>query len=171
MKALNNPWLNIPGYNCFGCAPHNPIGLKMKFFLDGDNVMSIFPLKTNYQGWIDTLHGGIMATLLDEICAWQLIHLLGTSGVTSQMTVKYKKPVNTNWSHIVLRSEVLEQKRNIVIMQATITSPTGELCAMAECTYFSFRQDKAEEMGFKRTETFGPELTLEEAIESAIKSK
>ena len=63
MKQLNNPWINIPGYNCFACAPSNPIGLKMKFFLDGEDVVSIFPLQKNYQGWIDTLHGGIQATL------------------------------------------------------------------------------------------------------------
>ena len=32
MKQLNNPWLGVDGYNCFACAPTNPIGLKMKFF-------------------------------------------------------------------------------------------------------------------------------------------
>ena len=29
MKQLNNPWLGIEGYNCFACAPSNPIGLPM----------------------------------------------------------------------------------------------------------------------------------------------
>ena len=95
MKQLNNPWINIPGYNCFACAPSNPIGLKMKFFLDGEDVVSIFPLQKNYQGWIDTLHGGIQAVLLDEICAWVILRKLQTTGVTSKMETRYLKSIDT----------------------------------------------------------------------------
>ena len=169
MKQLNNSWINIPGYNCFACAPSNPIGLKMKFFLDGEDVVSLFPLQKNYQGWIDTLHGGIQATLLDEICAWKLIHLLGTSGVTSKMEVRYRRPIMTTWPYILIKAELVEQRRNIVIMKATITSPEGELCSYAECTYYSFPPEKAREMGFAPCETFGEDLTLDEAIEISIK--
>ena len=42
MKQLNNPWLGIEGYKCFACAPSNPIGLKMKFFLDGEDILSAY---------------------------------------------------------------------------------------------------------------------------------
>lgn len=26
MKKIINPWKNVEGYNCFGCAPHNAAG-------------------------------------------------------------------------------------------------------------------------------------------------
>ena len=45
---------------------------------------------------IDTLHGGIQAVLLDEICAWVVLRKLQTTGVTSKMETRYMKPVNTN---------------------------------------------------------------------------
>lgn len=60
----------MEGYNCFGCAPNNEAGVKMEFYEDGDEVISIWKPQPQFQGWIDTLHGGIQAVLLDEICAW-----------------------------------------------------------------------------------------------------
>ena len=138
--------------------------IENEIFLDGEDVVSIFPLQKNYQGWIDTLHGGIQATLLDEICAWKLIHMLGTSGVTSKMEVRYRRPIMTTWPYILIRAELVEQRRNIVVMKATITSPDGELCSYAECIYYSFPPEKAREIGFAPCETLGEELTMEEAI-------
>ena len=64
MKKIQNPWLHKEGYNCFGCAPGNEAGLKMEFYEDGDEVVSIWHPGPQYQGWIDTLHGGIQAVLL-----------------------------------------------------------------------------------------------------------
>lgn len=171
MKALTNPWLSIPGYNCFVCSPDNPIGLKMKFFLDGDNIVSIFPLNRNHQGWIDTLHGGLQATMLDEICAWQIIHLLGTSGVTGKMEVRYKRPVPTTWKYVVVRAEVISRKGKVITLRATISSPDGLLCAEAQCIYFSFPPEKAEEMKFSTMETYGKEMTIEEAAEWVMQEK
>ena len=98
-----------------------------------------------------------------------MIHLLGTSGVTSKMEVRYRRPIMTTWPYILIKAELVEQRRNIVIMKATITSPEGELCSYAECTYYSFPPEKAREMGFAPCETFGEDLTLDEAIEISIK--
>lgn len=27
-------WLSKKGYNCFGCSPDNPLGVKMEFYED-----------------------------------------------------------------------------------------------------------------------------------------
>ena len=68
MEHLKNPYVGLEGYNCFGCAPHNPIGLHMEFYEDGDDVVVKWQPHDNVQGWVDTLHGGVQATLADEIC-------------------------------------------------------------------------------------------------------
>ena len=36
MKKILNPYLGKQGYNCFCCAPTNPIGLHLEFWGDGD---------------------------------------------------------------------------------------------------------------------------------------
>ena len=70
MKKIINPWRNHEGYNCFGCSPDNPIGLHLEFYEDGDYIVSTWHPQHNYQGWVNTMHGGILSTLIDEVCGW-----------------------------------------------------------------------------------------------------
>ena len=145
MKKIINPWKDLEGYNCFGCAPNNESGVKMEFYEDGDEVVSIWKPRPEYQGWLNTLHGGIQSVLLDEICGWVVVRKWQTSGVTSKMETRFRKPVSTTDSHVVLRASIREQKRNIVIIDAKLYNEAGEVCSEAVCTYFTFPKEKAEQ--------------------------
>lgn len=70
MKRIINPWSGMEGYRCYGCDPHSDNGLRMEFFEDGDEIISRWKPRPEFQGWINTLHGGIQATLADEISSW-----------------------------------------------------------------------------------------------------
>ena len=83
--------------------------------------------------------------LLDEICGWVVVRKLQTSGVTSKMETRFRKPVSTTDSHVVLRASIREQKRNIVIIDAKLYNEAGEVCSEAVCTYFTFPKEKAEQ--------------------------
>lgn len=157
MKKIINPWKGIKGYFCFGCAPENEAGVKMEFYEDGDEVVSIWHPQPQFQGWIDMLHGGIQAVLLDEICGWTVFRKLQTTGVTSKMETRYLKPVSTNDSHLTLRARVREVRRNLVTLEAGLYSEAGVLCTQAVCTYFTFPKEKAAEMGFHACRLEGEE--------------
>lgn len=148
MKKIINPFINLEGYNCFGCAPNNPFGVKMEFYEDGEDIVCHWTPRSEYQGWLDTLHGGIQSVLLDEICAWVLMRKLQTAGVTSKMETRFLKPVSTNDSQITLRAHITEQKRNIIIIVATLENSAGEICSQSRCTYFAFPQEKAKQEMF-----------------------
>ena len=111
MKKIINPWENVEGYNCFGCAPQNPSGLKMEFYEDGKDIVSYWKPDERFQGWLNTLHGGIQATLLDEICGWVIMRKLQTAGVTTKMEIRYLKPVHTDDKKLTLRASIREQKK------------------------------------------------------------
>lgn len=143
MKKILNPWVEMDGYNCFGCSPKNEWGVKMEFYEDGEEIVSHWQPDGRFQGWYNTLHGGIQATLLDEICGWVITRKLQTAGVTSKMEIKYLKPVHTNEGQITLRAHISEQRRNIVIIDATLLNEAGETCTHAVCTYFAFPPEKA----------------------------
>ena len=117
MKKIINPWKGLEGYNCFGCAPNNEAGVRMEFYEDGDEIVSIWKPRPEYQGWIDTLHGGIQAVLLDEICAWVVLRKLQTTGVTSKMETRYRKSVDTKDSHVVLRAAIKEIKETLLSLK------------------------------------------------------
>lgn len=159
MKKIVNPWKGLEGYNCFGCASGNQAGLKMEFYEDGDEVVSIWKPRSEYQGWIDTLHGGIQAVLLDEICAWVILRKLQTTGVTSKMETRYRKSIDTKDSHIVLRASIKEIKRNIVIVEAKLYNKDGEVCTESVCTYFTFSKEKSkDEMNFSKCDVESEEI-------------
>ena len=147
MKKIINPFLKEGqeyGYNCFACAPHNPFGLKMEFYEDGDDVVSFWHPHTNFQGWVDTLHGGIQATLLDETAAWLISRKKQVSGMTTNLNVKYKKPIPTvEGTELEIRARIKETKRMFVIMEAEITCG-GEVCTQAELTFYCFSKEKSE---------------------------
>ena len=70
MRKIKNPWLHRVGYNCFGCAPDNPIGLHMEFFEEGEQVICFWRPQEHFEGWVGVLHGGIVSTLVDETAGW-----------------------------------------------------------------------------------------------------
>lgn len=143
MKKIINPWKGFEGYNCFGCSPDNAAGVKMEFYEDGEEIVSIWKLRSEYQGWINVLHGGIQAVLLDEICAWVVLRKLQTTGVTSKMETRYLKSIHTTDEQVELRASIQEVKRNIILIEARLYNQQGELCTKALCTYFTFPQEKA----------------------------
>ena len=136
MKKIINPWRNHEGYNCFGCSPDNPIGLHMEFYEDGDYIVSTWHPEHNYQGWVDTMHGGILSTLIDEVCGWVVTRKLQTSGYTVQLNVKFRKAVPTTEPELTIRAKVSKQVRNLAYISAEITNSKGELCNEGEAIYF-----------------------------------
>lgn len=38
MKKIINPWKGLEGYNCFGCAPNNEVGVRMEFYEDSEEI-------------------------------------------------------------------------------------------------------------------------------------
>lgn len=143
MKRIVNPWRGMEGYHCFGCDQGNDRGLRMEFFEDGDRIVSVWRPRADYQGWVDTLHGGIQATLADEISSWVVFRKFQTSGMTSKLEVRYLRPIRTSDCRITLRASVREQRRNIVRIGVEIFDGEDTLCTQAECTYFLFPKETA----------------------------
>ncbi len=148
MKKIINPWSGHPKYNCFGCAPNNPFGLHMEFYEDGDDIVSYWHPERNYQGWVDTMHGGVLSTLIDETCGWVVTRKMQTSGFTTSLSVKFRKAVSTNELRLTIRANIVKQMRNLLFIHAEILNSQGELCVEGEATYFLMNQEKAREMGF-----------------------
>ena len=138
MKKIINPNIGHEdeGYNCFACAPHNPHGLKMEFWEDGDDIVCLWSPNPNYESWVGTLHGGIQATLIDELCGWTIGHKYKSDAVTSKMEVRYRKPVKINEGKLTLRARVVEVRRNIVTITAQIFNSSDELCTEGNCVFY-----------------------------------
>lgn len=145
MKQLSNPFASLEGYNCFGCSPDNPLGLRMKFFEDGEEIVSVWDPENRYQGYNDVLHGGIQATLMDEIASWVVYVKLQTAGFTSRADVRYRKPVFVNRGVLTLRAHCKSMRRNLADIEVKLFDHDNVLCSEGNFTYFTYPVEKARE--------------------------
>ena len=152
MKRIKNAWASHPGYQCFGCCHDNHSGLQMDFYEDGDEIISVWKPRPEYQGWINVLHGGIQATLADEIASWVVFRKLQTTGMTAKMEIRYKKSISTNDDHITLRAHLVSFQHNLANIEVLILNEKDEVCATAQCVYSVVPPEKAKTEGFKEFE-------------------
>lgn len=143
MRKIRNPFKGLEGYNCFGCSPDNSSGLQLSFEEEGDELVSVWTPKNFLQGYHNVLHGGIQATLMDEIASWVVYVKLDTSGVTSTMNVRYLKPVYVTDTRLTLRASVKELRRNLADIEVRLFDSNQNLCVQALITYFTFSKDKS----------------------------
>ncbi|HTW22890.1 MAG TPA: PaaI family thioesterase [Candidatus Baltobacteraceae bacterium] len=80
--------------HCFGCGGANARGMQLTFEQDdaARRIKGLFRLSAAYQGATGFVHGGIIATLLDEVMA-KVSRFNGEHAVTAELTVEYKRPV------------------------------------------------------------------------------
>jgi acyl-coenzyme A thioesterase PaaI-like protein len=155
MIKLKNPYAGYPEYNCFGCSPHNPFGLHMEFFKEGDEIISTWTPGENFQGFHDILHGGIQATMMDEIASWVVFILLETAGVTYRLQTTYRKPVRISNGPITLRARLKGQNRRTASMEVNLLDGKGVRCSESLVEYFVLPREQAEkEMHFPGKEAF-----------------
>jgi uncharacterized protein (TIGR00369 family) len=145
MRKIRNPFRGLEGYNCFGCSPDNTSGLQLSFVEDGEELVSVWTPKTFLQGYQNILHGGIQATLMDEIASWVVYVKLDCSGFTSAMNVRHLKPVYVTDTSITLRAIVEELRRNLADIDVRLFDSNQNLCAHALVTYFTFSKEKSKE--------------------------
>ena len=137
-REMYNAYADLEGYNCFGCSPTNPYGLKCKFFDEGEYITCDWEPSENYQGFFHVLHGGIQATLIDEIASWAIFSYAKTAGVTTEMAVKYRKPVYTNRGGIHLRAKVTKAEKRLVTARVELFNAAGELATEADVGYMVY---------------------------------
>ena len=129
--------------NCFGCGPNNPVGLKLDFRESDNEVIATWHPDLNYQGYHDVLHGGIIATLLDEVAAWLIYVKLDTAGVTSELRVRYIKPVHLSKGEITVRASLVARDGNKASVSCSLYDGSERLCSEADADFFVFPQEVA----------------------------
>jgi acyl-coenzyme A thioesterase PaaI-like protein len=140
MIKIVNPFKGNPPehYPCFGCSPHNPIGMKLEFYQQGDSLFAEWLPDSNFEGFKGVLHGGIQATLMDEIASWFIYSQIGTAGVTKSMDVQYHFPVRVNEEPILIKANLVEERDNHEVVIFTEIQHKSKVCASATVTYFTF---------------------------------
>lgn len=130
---MKNEW----DHYCFGCSKKNPIGLKLDFIKEGEDFYSDFTSGKELQGYPGMLHGGIIATLLDEVMANNLF-TQGLLVVTAEMNIRYihKIPIGEK---LRIYSRQLNQKSRLYEMEGWIEDSQGKILAKGNSKLLSMK--------------------------------
>ena len=114
---------------CFVCGPKNPIGLKLSFDFEDGKYVTRFTPGPEHQGYTGITHGGIIATVLDEVMA-RMVFALGHKAVTSEMQVRLKKPARSG-EELEFMGWIVSEGRRIIDCAAEARNLEGEVIAEA----------------------------------------
>jgi uncharacterized protein (TIGR00369 family) len=78
-------------HHCFACGETNPIGMGLHIELGEGTARTEWLVGDDYVGWSDKAHGGIIATLLDEVMAWAPSSF-DSWAVTAELSIRYRSP-------------------------------------------------------------------------------
>lgn len=116
---------------CFGCGPANPTGLQLEFLLAEDGSVVCLPtVPTCFEGPPGYLHGGIIATMLDETMS-KTTRALGLTTVTGQMEISYLRPTHSA-TPIRLEGRLLRSEGRKHWTEARILDSRGRALATAK---------------------------------------
>lgn len=80
-----------------------------------------------------SLHGGIIATIMDISMGHLIHHSYGTGGATLEMKVQYLRPLREG--RATCTGRFIRRGRNIAFLEAHITDAAGRLIAQASSTW------------------------------------
>jgi len=121
------------GY-CFVCGKSNPNGLKVEFKKTDNGVTAEFSAGKNLQGYKDIVHGGIIATVLDEASVKALLSR-GIKAVTAEITLRFKKTLFIN-ENAIINADIGRERGRLYEINAEIRKMDGELIAQSSAKLF-----------------------------------
>lgn len=136
--ALNFKNSEESGNHCFGCGTLNPRGLHLHFEFDTANAEEIsasaqIQLTKTHQGPPGYVHGGIIATLLDESMS-KLNRLLDVVAMTRHMEVDYLRPVPID-AELTITSRHVRRDGRKIFHAAEIVGPDGNVLARGKALF------------------------------------
>ena len=133
-------------HSCFVCGESNSAGLKLRFETDGKTVQTRFVPRAEHIGFKGTVHGGLVATLLDEIMVWACAVQTKRFAFSVELNVRFIHSLRPG-EEVVARAElVANRKGKIFEPKAELRNQDGLLLATATGKYMPIKEVDAKEM-------------------------
>jgi uncharacterized protein (TIGR00369 family) len=144
VETVTAPTFEFEPHNCFACGTLNEHGLRLELHLGERRSWTELTLDSRFEGWVGIAHGGIVATILDEVMAWSLV-AEDNWGVTARMSVEFRRPIQVG-SRVRAEGWIVRSRKRIVETAAHIVDGSGTVLAAAEGTYLAADQTRKREL-------------------------
>ncbi|WP_413291072.1 PaaI family thioesterase [Bdellovibrio sp. HCB337] len=130
ISPVTFPLQNSDAHNGFVNSKNNPWGLKAEFFVEENNTCRCewTNTHTNFQGFANIIHGGILATLADELMANNVLGSLNKFAMSLKAELEWQRPAKVSekitgrsqiyfrlGSFVLVRFELLNEKQKPVL--------------------------------------------------------
>jgi len=133
-------------HSCFVCGESNPHGLKMRFHAEGRVVTAMFRPCAEHVGFKGVVHGGLTATVLDEIMVWACVVATRKFAFCAELKVRYLRPLAPGEEVTVTSELVADHKGRILEAKAAMHNAAGKILVQATGKYMPLKEVDASEM-------------------------
>ena len=136
--AITRPRHGTTAASLFGSTLHKPAGLREYVTLQTPtDTRTIAVVGTELNGHADIMHGGLVGTLLDEVCG----AAVAEPSFTAYLNVTYRQPVRTP-GVLMGRAWVRKREGRKVWIDGCLEDGVGGVFAEAESLFVLVRKEK-----------------------------
>ena len=132
--------------SCFVCGESNPVGLKVRFETDGRIVQARFRPRPEHVGFKQTIHGGLIATLLDEIMVWACAVQTRRFAFCAELNVRFLNPVRPEEDLIAVGELASNRRDRLFEAKAELKNEAGIVLASGTGKYLPIKDVDVTEM-------------------------
>lgn len=130
-------------HSCFVCGESNPHGLNLRSASDGKIVRSRFSFGAAHVGFRKTVHGGLTATVLDEVMTWAVAVQANRFAYCAELSVRYLMPVPPQQPLVAEAELVANRRGRIFETRGEIRDENGTVFATATGKYMPLKDQDA----------------------------
>jgi uncharacterized protein (TIGR00369 family) len=125
---------HTPG--CLVCGRENPHGLHLHLYVDEATgiVRTRFTPAEHHIGFSGVVHGGVIATVLDEAMVWAATWTGGRFCLCGEMNVRFRDKIIIG-QHVDIEASVVERRSRLVKTVGTVFSASGKLLCESSGKY------------------------------------
>ena len=124
---------------CFVCGEANAGGLKLRFQTDGKIVQARFTPRPEHVGFRDTVHGGLITTVLDEIMVWACAVATRRFAWAAELNVRFQAPLHPGEESLAIAELVSNRRDKIYEAKGELRNAAGEVVATSTGKYLPIK--------------------------------
>jgi len=130
-------------HSCFVCGESNPIGFNLRSETDGRIVRAHVVFRDGHVGFKQTIHGGLTATLLDEIMTWACAVQAKRFAYCAELNVRYLLPVRPRARLLATAELVANRRGRLFETKADLRNESRAVLATATGKYLPLKETEA----------------------------
>jgi acyl-coenzyme A thioesterase PaaI-like protein len=133
-------------FSCFVCGEANPLGLNLRFETDGKRVLTHFVPRAEHIGFKQTVHGGLVATVLDEAMVWACATQTKRFAFCAELNIRYRHPLRPGARYTAMAELTVNRRDKVFEARGELSDALGVVCAVSSGKYIPVPAEQAAAM-------------------------